>query len=291
MSGAPKVSVIVPLYNGREWIAGALGSLRDQTLRDLEVLIVDDGSQDGSVEAVKPFLEDGRFRLLPRSHAGVPATRNAGVAASRGSYLAFLDQDDLYRPRKLEVQAALLDARPELSLVHCAVERIDAEGVSLGPRLAPGRTEGRLLETFLGEGVAVPLISVLVRRGAWNEVGPLDEGLFGTDDLDWLLRAAARLDFGYAPEPLVVQRWRPGTAGQSERMYLDALALASKFAVLWPEQAALVGSYEHRARYLYGSYLLAEGRSAEARPHLAAAWRIRRTDWRAGVKWALSWLK
>lgn len=284
----PSVSVVIPLYNGRLWIGKALQSLQNQTLRDFEAVIVDDGSTDGSAEVVRPFLEDRRFRYIAKSHGGVPQTRNHGVAVSWGAYIAFLDQDDLYCATKLEAQKAYLEKHTRRDAVHVAVDRIDGEGRSLGRRPPPPRTEGNLFDLFLEAGVAVPLISVMVRRKVWEAVGSFDESFFGTDDFDWLLRVATQTEFGFLPEPLVLQRFRSGTAGQSEPMYADQFVLAEKLRQQRPEHAASIDRFEQRARYLYGSFLLAAGRAAEARDQLARAWGLKRRDWRVAAKWTLA---
>lgn len=285
----PRVSVIMPVYNGMKYVARALESLQRQTLKDFEAVLVDDGSKDGSAEAIRPFLEDPRFRLVSKGHEGIPQTRNRALAAAGGLCLAFLDQDDLYQPRKLEAEAAVLDADPGVGAVHTGVERIDWEGKSLGPRTPPARTDGDLFDAFLDSGVAAPLLSVMVRREVYETVGPFDESLFGTDDLDWLLRVAKAARFAFVPEPLVCQRLRPGTAGQTERMYTDRFVLAGKMRRAWPERRAQIDRFENAARYMYGSFLLSRRRAEEARREFAAAWRLRPADWRAAAKWGMTW--
>ena len=287
---SPSVSVVVPLYNGKAWVGGALASLQHQTFQDFEAVIVNDGSTDRSFEVVKPFLEDRRFRYIAKAHEGVPQTRNSAVSVAHGDYIAFLDQDDLYQPTKLEAQRAFLEVNSWAGIVHTAVERIDGNGQSLGRRPPPLRTEGHLFNLFLEVGVAVPLISVMVRRNVWEAAGPFDESFFGTDDLDWLLRVASKTEFGFLPEPLVLQRFRTGTAGQSEPMYVDRFVLVEKLRRQWPNSTASIDRLEQRARYLYGSFLLASGRSKEARDQLAQAWKLKRADWKAAAKWTLATL-
>ncbi len=114
MSAQIPVSVIIPTYNRAALVAEAVASVLAQTWRDFEVLVVDDGSTDGTIEALAPYAS--RLRLLRReSRGGVSAARNTGIKAARGEWLAFLDSDDLWLPEKLSRQMAYLAAHPDLS--------------------------------------------------------------------------------------------------------------------------------------------------------------------------------
>src|SRR5574340_444159 len=115
MSAQIPVSVIIPTYNRAALVPEAVASVLGQTWREFEVLVVDDGSTDGTLAALAPYA--GQIRFLRReSRGGVSAARNTGIAAARGEWLAFLDSDDLWRPEKLARQMAYLLARPGLCL-------------------------------------------------------------------------------------------------------------------------------------------------------------------------------
>ena len=112
----PRVSVIIPTYNRAAWVAEAVASVLGQTCRDFELIVVDDGSRDATLEALGPFM--ARLLYLRReSCGGVSAARNLGAAAARGEWLAFLDSDDLWLPSKLAWQAAVLEALPTVALI------------------------------------------------------------------------------------------------------------------------------------------------------------------------------
>src|SRR2546425_4156042 len=98
----PSVSVVIPVYNGEQYLAEAIQSVLDQTYRNFEVIVVDDGSTDGSASVVKKYGET--IRYVHHSNGGVCKTRNTGIAVTQGTYLGFLDQDDLWLPDKLAVQ-------------------------------------------------------------------------------------------------------------------------------------------------------------------------------------------
>src|SRR5438132_1599837 len=111
------VSVVIPVYNGERYLADAIQSVRDQTYQNFEVIVVDDGSTDGSADVAQRFGE--AIRYVHQANGGVCKARNAGIAAARGAYIAFLDQDDLWLPDKLAAQVTYLDSHPEVGAVYC----------------------------------------------------------------------------------------------------------------------------------------------------------------------------
>ncbi len=289
-SGDKKVSVVLTCYNGRAWIGGAIESVLTQTLRSLELIVVNDGSADDSRAVIAPYLADGRVVYVEQPNRGVAAARNRGLALASGEYACILDQDDRWLPDKLSVQAAYLDREGPVAAVYTGVERVDGEGKSLGPRLFPPPFEGDLFSSFMTRGVAVPIISVMFRGTALQALGGFDEKLFGKDDLDLLLRLARDARIGFIPETLTIQRFRPGTSGQSEPMHKDSFYLAEKYRRLWPGAGGLIDEFESGARYLYGSDLLASGRKADARKQFKALLRMRPLRPKALVKLLLSYV-
>lgn len=125
----PKVTVVMPVYNGEQYLAEAIESILSQTMQDFELLVVDDSSQDRSVEIASSY-RDPRLRLLVNGeNLGVGKTRNRGLAESAGEFVAFLDCDDLALPERLEKQVSFLETHPEFGMVGSSVEIIDGEGV------------------------------------------------------------------------------------------------------------------------------------------------------------------
>ena len=132
---ADLVSVIVPTYNRRYCLPNALGSVLAQTHTNWEVVLVDDGSTDGTAELVaEQFGADPRFRYFQQRNGGVSNARNTAIAHARGDFIAFLDSDDLWKPWKLEVQLACLHRFPELGMVWTDMEAIDPERNVIDPR-------------------------------------------------------------------------------------------------------------------------------------------------------------
>ncbi len=172
------VSVVVPVRNGANFLGEALESALAQSLPPEEVIVVDDGSADGSADIARAFSA----RVIPNDGHGVSAARNAGIVASRGEVIALLDHDDLWEPHKLERQVAYLAARPELSFVWSRVRVLVEAGVE--------RPEWVQEEFVTGPGHrAAATSSLVVRREAFAQIGWFATNLAEAEDLDWILRA------------------------------------------------------------------------------------------------------
>jgi Glycosyl transferase family 2 len=215
------ISVVVPAYNATRTLARTLESALNQTHRAVEILVVDDGSTDGTAELARGFAaRDGRVRVITQANAGVARARNSGIELARADYLAPLDADDLWHPTKLEKQLSVLNAAPpDTAFVYCAFRTIDEEDRVLG-HSSVFRLRGRVfhrhaLVNFVGNGSAL-----LLRRTAVLECGGYDPslrdaGFEGTEDFLLQLRLASRYPVDVVPEYLV--GYRRGAGAMSER--------------------------------------------------------------------------
>jgi glycosyltransferase involved in cell wall biosynthesis len=209
--GDELVSVIIPAYNARSTIREALESVRAQTYRNLDIIIVDDGSKDGTPDAVEDIAAaDPRVRIIRReTNGGIPSTRNIGINASRGVYLSFLDADDLWHPDKIMLQVEKMrECGPHVAVVYCWSTYMDAD-----TRIIPRRVFAR---TFEGDVFSQLLISNfinntwLVRRSCLDETGYYREDLVaGNEDLQIYLDLAARFDFVVVRKFLTAYRLLP----------------------------------------------------------------------------------
>jgi hypothetical protein len=165
-----RFSIVIPCYNAERWLAGAIQSCLDQTARDLEVIVVDDGSTDGSgAIAEAAVARDARVRVIHQANQGVGAARNAGLAIASGEYVSFLDADDLLAPDKLAVQGAVLDENPRIDCVLCDGSAIDADGREVMEHLVDSRRLAgpvSMFDLFFSGGQFPPLIPLLRRRVA-----------------------------------------------------------------------------------------------------------------------------
>ncbi len=201
-----KVSVIIPNYNYSKYVCEAVDSALGQTYQDKEVIVVDDGSTDSSVELLGNYGD--KIRLIAQKNAGVCAARNNGVAASTGELIAFLDADDVWMPEKLEKQVAQFLAVPNVVLSHVGVQDIDANGAGLATH-----TDGMSGSVFrellsFDRGVILGGCSgCVISREAFEKVGGFDYRLSTSADWDLYFRVVRLGDVAFVREPLLKYRF------------------------------------------------------------------------------------
>ena len=199
---APLVSVIIPTYNRAALVAEALASVKAQTFRDFEIVVVDDGGTDGTWEVLS---DCGEIRALRHPHRrGVSAARNTGINAARGQWLAFLDSDDLWLPDKLARQMAYLTTRPSLCLCQTD-ETWVRRGVRVNKPLRHRKVAGRIFLPSLERCMISPS-AVMVHRRLFQDHGAFDETLPAAEDYDLWLRLTWRYEVGLVDEPLIIKR-------------------------------------------------------------------------------------
>lgn len=189
----PLISVVVPTYNRSRLLREAVDSVRGQTYEEWELVVVDDGSTDDTA-AVLAGLDDPRLRVVRLDHTGNAAgVRNAGLAAARGDYVAFLDDDDLWMRPKLAIQLAGLQ-QSGCRWGYSAFDRIDEHGrILIDPRVVPWRPHrGWILEQLLRIEAIVPLPTVMAERSLLEEAGGFDETFWFCEDYELWFRLAAR---------------------------------------------------------------------------------------------------
>ena len=209
----PLVSVIVPARNAGRTIVDTLESVQRQTVTDLEVIVVDDGSTDDTAARVVRVV-DPRITLVSFPGVGISAARNRGTACAGGAYLSFLDADDLWTPDKLELQLEALRRRADAGVAYSWVYEIDRAGRALGPH-PPVRHEGdvyaqMLLGFFLGSSS-----NALLRRAVIETVAEFDPELQGVEDWEFFLRVAARWPFVVVPRYQILYRQSPRSTSSS----------------------------------------------------------------------------
>ena len=188
MTAAGLASVVIPVFNGERYLAEAIGSVLEQTYEPVEVIVVDDGSTDGSAEIARSF--DG-VEVIVQPNAGPAQARNRGIAAARGEFLAFVDADDTVPPDKLELQVAHLRAHPEVGCVLGRQRIVLEPGVEL-PLWAYLSPEMARKHPDIAEHGQVPHMSMVVRSSLFEQVGVFDASYVHGEDADWLMRARER---------------------------------------------------------------------------------------------------
>jgi glycosyltransferase involved in cell wall biosynthesis len=232
------ISVIIPTFNRRERLLQAVASVRRQSFRDWELLVVDDGSTDGTREAVKA-LGCARIRCLVQPHGGVSGARNRGIRAARHDWIAFLDSDDEWRPTKLQRQIEALEDHPEYRAVHT-----DEIWIRSGKRVNPRKHHRKRCGWMFNYCLRLCLISpssILLHRQLLNELGLFDEEFPVCEDYELWLRLTSRRPVLLVPEKLIVKRGgHPDQLSRSrwglDRYRVQALLKAVDSGTLTPQQ-------------------------------------------------------
>jgi glycosyltransferase involved in cell wall biosynthesis len=277
----PRVSCIIPNFNYARYLRTAIDSALAQTHREIEVIVIDDGSTDGSAEVLRGYGD--RVRWFGQPNRGVSAARNRGIQEARGEFIGFLDADDAWHPRKIELQLALTNDR-EVGLVHCWVREVDADGEPIA--LVRGGMRGWLLEdhaqlrtTILGGGSAA-----LVRRQCFDDLGGFDVALSTSADWDMWRRIMGRYRVDLVEEPLLDYRVHSSAMHRNvalferdllhafESMFSDPAAARVRaykriaFATAYSQLAAghyLAGNVRRATRYAMNSLVLSPSPIAE----------------------------
>lgn len=228
MQSKKYITVIIPTFNRRKFIVEAVNSVLDQNIDDLEIIVVDDGSTDGTQDVLKPYMNV--IRYIYQENRGVSAARNRGVRESSGELLAFLDSDDLWSPGKLNAQINTVSSEDILSFegvewfVDCEEDReflnqcesvmwphCDASGYVLDPVLD------------VAEGRYFHLGTLLCRKSTFLEVGFFDEGLCFGEDEDWFSRASLKMQYHYISESFLKRRFHVNQTGPEREECLRSL--------------------------------------------------------------------
>ena len=199
---APLVSVIIPTYNRWPMVNDAVASVLAQSLRNFELVVVDDGSTD---ETKSELARHGsRVRVISQPRAGVAAARNHGVAVARGRYLAFLDSDDLWLPKKLEIQTAFIEQHGDVEI--CQTEEVWLRnGIRANPKAKHRKPSGDIFRRSLDLCLVSPS-AVMMSKELFEKVGAFDESLPVCEDYDLWLRIAVDHSVPLIPLALIIKR-------------------------------------------------------------------------------------
>jgi glycosyltransferase involved in cell wall biosynthesis len=262
---AHRVSVIVPVYNAEQHLREAIDSVLAQTVRDFELIAVDDGSKDRSLSILRSYEQaDRRVRVISRANTGIVGALNDGIAASSAPILARMDADDICLPRRFELQLAYLDANPYCVLLGAMATVIDPHGLPLYESERLLKHEELDRELMKGRGGVIRHPVAMIRRAALQRVGGYRPAFQWAEDLDLFLRLAEIGQIANLPDMLLLYRQHPQSVNRT------------RFA----QQAELITHAVREAATRRGATLPAEW---EYVPNLPAppAEQIREWGWRA----------
>jgi len=255
------VSVVIPNYNYAQYLREAIDSALAQTYAKIEVIVVDDGSTDGSKGILESYGD--KIAAIFQQNQGVSAARNNGISLAEGEFFAFLDADDVWLPEKIEKQIAEFQNNEDLGLVHVGVVEIDENGEPGKQRLdgGSGSAVSRNLLLFSGEGILGGGSGAVITRKAFDMVGGFDERLSTSADWDFFYQISSRFEVSFVPEILLKYRVHNSNMHANISVMEHDMLLAYEKAFdeekNWPFMAecygvlykTLSGSYFHNGDY------------------------------------------
>jgi glycosyltransferase involved in cell wall biosynthesis len=198
----PPISVIIPTYN-RWWsIVSALNSVLNQSFKDIEIIVIDDGSTDNTFKLLKEFLNTIRYYRHPYNK-GVAWARNQGIKMARHNFIAFLDSDDKWKENKLEIQIKKMEENPQFLISHTE-EIWYRNGKRLNPKKKHKKQGGDIFLQSLSL-CAISMSTVMVKRTLFEKIGYFDESLPVCEDYDMWLRVSARFEVLLIEQPLTIK--------------------------------------------------------------------------------------
>lgn len=221
------ISVVIPTYNAEKTIQETVFSVQSQTFSDIEIIIINDGSTDRTLEIIQN-ISDSRIKVFSYKNRGLPTARNRGIAQATGEFISFIDADDLWTPDKLERQLAALESHPEAGIAYSWTQLIDEQGHFLH-RYHPVFFEGDVYTEILVNNFVSNGSNILVRKETVLSVGEFDSTLKSCEDWDFYIRLAAKYHFAIVPDWQILYR-QSSTAMSSkvEVMKTSALVVISK---------------------------------------------------------------
>lgn len=218
-SNSPLVSVVIPAYNVAAVLPDAIASVQAQTWNDWELIIIDDGSSDQTAAvAQQAQAQDPRISWIHQQNQGVSVARNLGVERSQGTFIAFLDADDVWLPEKLSTHIDHLQSRPELGVSFAQVEFMTQAGIPTG-QLSRARLTDITPQYLLSENPTTTTSNWVIRKAVWTEVGGFCPTMSYSEDLEWLFRTLCSQRWQMEGIGQVLTRYRTSSGGLSADLY------------------------------------------------------------------------
>ncbi|WP_447979715.1 glycosyltransferase family 2 protein [Candidatus Nitrospira bockiana] len=296
----PLVSVVIPVFNGAPFVAKAVESIRNQTVHgDAEILVVDDGSTDGTQSVLAELERTHGIRWFQQDHGGPARSRNKGIEAAGGEFIALLDCDDVWVSDKLEAQLSICRQDASIGLVHSDYEVVDEHGCVL-ERVHARHSAEPLVQAFVGGHAALPS-TLLIRRECLEKVGGLRPELYGSEDSDLTIRLFSVTGFACV-ERVLVRKLQRGH-GYRDMAFDEAthrekvLSSRERFLTSLEERGSLTKEQRRALDREWANYYLLrgrvaqlQGRAGEARGYYVRAIRRAPSRLRTYTRWLRTWV-
>lgn len=277
----PLVSVIIAAYNSENTIVQTIFSVLEQTFKDLEIIVIDDGSKDNTVERVRE-IKDRRIKLFPYENGGVAKARNRGITHATGEYITFLDHDDLWTPDKIEAQVSALQNSPDAGVAYSwTINMYSEEKPVRFTKLSPFYFEGDVYSQLLVYNFVASGSNILARAEVVESVGGFDGAPLSNEDWDFYIRLASKWSFVVVPQYQIIYRHTANSmSSQIERLEKGGVILIDKAYQSVPENLQHLKNQSFCNHYIYCSELYIESyansQKADCRQNLTEAYRTLR---------------
>jgi len=275
----PQISVIIPAYNAERTIIETIQSVQQQTFQDFEIIVINDGSKDKTVELVQS-IQDESVQIFSYENGGLPVARNRGISHATSEFIAFLDADDLWTADKLQLQLTALEQNPKAGVAYswtCFMD-VDEQGKPLSFLPSPRYSfAGNVYEKLLVSDFIHSGSNTLIRREAIESTGEFDPTLKSCEDWDYWLRLAARWHFVVVPKHQILYRRAPGAMSSKVEVMKEASLIAMEKAYqAAPPELQYLKSYTLTSFHVYCASLYLQHRTdiggvSQARQHLWSA--------------------
>lgn len=225
MTSNPKVSIVIPVYNGSDYLKEAIDSALGQTSKDFEVIVVNDGSNDGGkTEAIAKSYGD-KIRYFPKKNGGVASALNVGIKQMRGEWFAWLSHDDVFATNRLEEDLIVIENCPDAKIIFCLIKIIDAKGEIIGEETYPIQKVTNCYEALMLGGV--DMCTMTIHKSCFDKTGLFNESNKTNQDVEMTLRLASAFPFHLNTRAVTFKRehLKRGTYTLSEHQKADLIKL------------------------------------------------------------------
>jgi glycosyltransferase involved in cell wall biosynthesis len=274
-----QISVVIPAYNAESTIIETIQSVQQQTFQDFEIIVIDDGSQDKTVELVQT-IQNERLQIFAYENGGVSVARNRGISHANSEFIAFLDADDLWTIDKLELQLTALKENPKAGVAYSWTSFMDVDEQGKPLSFLPSSKysfAGNVYQNLLVSDFIHSGSNILIRRAAIESAGEFDPTLKSCEDWDYWLRLATRCHFVVVPKHQILYRRTPESLSSKVEVMKETSLIAIKKAYqAAPPEFQYLKSYTMTSFHLYCASLYLQDRTeiagvSKARQHLWSA--------------------